>query len=217
MPIRILLFFRAGIQPLPRPGTTDHKELAPSSKVERNFKETGEMANKHIGALVWAQGLMGTSVLCCVIANISTYEFCDFTLQKVQAGYGLCVPMEGGAHPSNKYTAWEQMPRCCSHSHPQPAQQHVGSRMLCPSSSAPLSLHIPAVWKEDSGTYPHLHGETSLPLQADFRSHHYSGGKSWMQSQEPACQSPLKGRIAGWMSQLCSTQESLIFLWEWSA
>ena len=115
-------------------------------------------------------------------------------------------------------TSWVQMSWCCSHSHHlQPAQQHVGSWVLCPSSSAPLSLHIPAVWKEDSGTYPHLHGETSLPLQADFRSHYYSGGKSWMQSQEPACQSPLKGRIAGWMSQLSAPLRKVSYSWEWSA
>lgn len=110
--------------------------------------------------------------------------------------------------------ATNTLPQCKrSHSHhPQPAQRRVGSWVLCPSSSAPLPLHIPAAWKEDSGTYPYPRGEASLPLQADLRSYCYSGGKSWMQSQEPACQSPLKGRTAGWMSQLCSTQESLIFL-----
>lgn len=76
------------------------------------------------------------------------------------------------------------------------------SSMWGAGCSAPARLHIPAVWKEDSGTCPHLHRETSLPLQPYFRSHNYSGGNIWMQGREPACLSPVKDRIAGWMSQL---------------
>lgn len=45
------------------------------------------------------------SVLCHAIENIITYEFGDFTLQKVQTAYGPCVPMEGGADPSSKSTS----------------------------------------------------------------------------------------------------------------
>lgn len=59
------------------------------------------MANKCIGALIRAQGPMGTSKLCCAIANISIYEFGDFVFQKARTGYGLCVPMKGDAHPSH--------------------------------------------------------------------------------------------------------------------
>lgn len=49
-------------------------------------------------------------------------------------------------------------------------------------ASPHLSLPISARWKEGSGTYHQLWKETSLPLHADFRSHHYSNRKTWIQS-----------------------------------
>lgn len=100
--------------------------------------------------------------------------------------------------------ATNTLPQCKrSHSHHlQPAQQRLGSWVLCPSSSAPLPPHIPAAGKEDSGTYPYPMGRHRYLSKLILGHTANGGGKSWMQSQEPACQSPLKGRIAGWMSPL---------------
>lgn len=138
-------------------------------------------------------------MLCCALANISAYEFGDFTLQKVQAGYGLCVPVEAGAHPSKEYTSPVQTLSLPSSAASTAASGKLGAlpQLVRTSSSA-----YSCCGEGRFGDVSLSDGETSLPLQADLRSYRYGGGKSWMQSQEPACQSPLKGRIAGWMSPL---------------
>lgn len=97
------------------------------------------------------------------------------------------------------------LPQCKrSHSHHlQPAQQRLGSWVLCPSSSAPLPPHIPAAGKEDSGTYPYPMGRhrylSKLILGHTATVVEKAGCRA---KSLPASRSPLKGRIAGWMSPL---------------
>lgn len=152
-----------------------------SSEVNRNFKKTGDMGRKLIGALVQSTGDCGTITAMlsyCKQGILAFINLVTYHPKRCSQEHGLCLPMESGAHPRNKYTAWVQMPQCCPHLHQlQPSQQHVGGWVLCPSSSAPLSLPISTARKEVSGTYPQMCKKTTLPLQADFRSHLYSGGK----------------------------------------
>lgn len=176
MPVSLILFFRARIQPLPRTGTTDRKELAHSSKVERNFKETGEMANKCIGALVSAQGLTGTSVLCCavVLQTLALLNLVTSHSERCRLDMGCVSPRKVVLTPATKTLPERKCPSAalthiiCSQ-HSTAACGKLGPLpQLIHSSFSACSCCAEGRFR----TYPHLHGETSLPFQAAFRSHH---------------------------------------------